>query len=65
MFCISNPSTATEPLYFDFGQAASLTLSLSVAPGALTCLGGALIWQGVVNVNATTTAHAFAIEDFQ
>lgn len=65
MFCLSNPSTASEPLYFDFGQAASLTLSQSIPAGSNMCFGGGLIWQGSVTVNATTTSHAFSIEDFQ
>lgn len=65
MFCLSNPASATEALYFDFGQAASTTLSLSIAPGALTCMGGAAIWQGTVSVNAVTGGHQFSVVDFQ
>lgn len=65
MFCLSNPASASEALYFDFGQAASTTLSLSIAPGGLTCMGGAAIWQGTVSVNAATTSHQFSVVEFQ
>lgn len=65
MICFSNPSTATEPLFFDFGEAANTSTSLSIAPGALACLGGGLIWQGFVSVNAATMGHAFGFEAFQ
>lgn len=65
MFCLSNPSTATEDLFYDFGQAASVTLSLALPKGSTVCMGGGVIWQGSVSVNAATSSHAFSVEDFQ
>ena len=65
MFCLSNPSAATEDLFYDFGQTASVTLSLALPKGSTVCMGGAAIWQGSVSINAATGGHAFAVEEFQ
>jgi hypothetical protein len=65
MFCLSNPSGATEDLFFDFGRTASVSTSLAIPPGGLTCMGGAAIWQGTVTVNGSTTSHAFSVVEFQ
>lgn len=65
MFCLSNPSTATEPLFFDMGEDANTSSSLAIAPGALVCMGGGLIWQGTVSVDALSTSHTFGVEEFQ
>jgi hypothetical protein len=65
MFCISNPTSGLESLYFELGAAANVNSSLAVSAGGLLCMGGALIWQGSVSVNALTTGHPFGVEDFQ
>src|SRR5216684_1390625 len=61
MFCLSNPTSAAEDLFYDFGQAANDTspTSLVLAAGGTVCMGGAAIWQGSVSVNAVTTSHVF------
>lgn len=65
MFCLSNPSSASEDLFYDFGQAASTSASLALPKGSTVCMGGALIWTGSVSVNAATGGHAFSVEEFQ
>ncbi len=65
LFCISNPSGASEDLFYDFGEAASGTQSLALPKGSTICMGGAAIWQGSVSVEAATNGHAFSVMEFQ
>jgi hypothetical protein len=55
---ISNPPSATETLYVDFGQAAGTT-SLPLQAGQSVSFGGQAIWQGLVTVYGATTSHAY------
>ena len=67
MFCLSNPATATEPIYFGFGVETPTTTGsfLSISAGGSECFGGALIWQGIVSVNAASNSHVFGVEVFR
>jgi hypothetical protein len=61
---IQNPTTATEPLYVHFGSdSATAANSYSLAPGASISCGvpGGVITD-TIQVEATTTAHAFIAE---
>lgn len=58
---VQNPTTATEPLFVDFGpnHLASTTLSAGLAPGGPISFLGGVVPAQQVNVTAATTGHAF------
>jgi hypothetical protein len=63
---IQNPNTATEPLFCNFGAAASLTLgnSFSLAAGQSFYQSQPnFVTKSSVNCNATTTSHAFTAKE--
>lgn len=58
---IQNASTASEPLYIEFGAVATInTTSIELAVGA-SVLFDSCVPVGSVNVNATTTGHRYFI----
>lgn len=65
-FCIGNPFSETEPLYYDVGRAAAIVnpKSFEIPPGNMQCLGGLGTWTGTVTVNATTTGHGYILYEF-
>lgn len=67
VFCIGNPSSATEDLFFDFGQAANTSnpISMDVPVGQQICMGGPLLYQGAIQVNAASTGHSFVVFEGQ
>ena len=68
VFCVENPSAATEDYFIDFdGMAASTTsgVSFDIPPGSLYCFGGLMIFKGVINGNAATTSHAIIVYEGQ
>jgi len=67
VFCVEDPSAATEDLFLDFGQPASTTsgVSIDIPPGSLFCMGGGAIYTGQITVNAVTTSHAFIVYEGQ
>lgn len=63
---IENPTTATEPLFCNFGAAASLTLGSSfslVAGGSFLASQPNFVPKDSVNCNATTSTHAFTAKE--
>lgn len=58
---IQNPTTATEPLFVDFGpnHPASATLSTGLAPGGSMSFLAGVVPVSQVNVMAATAGHAF------
>jgi hypothetical protein len=63
---IENPTTATEPLFCNFGAAASLTLGNSfslVAGGSYLASTPNFVPKDSVNCNATTGGHAFVAKE--
>lgn len=63
---IENPTTATEPLYCNFGAAASLTLgnSFSLAAGQSFYQSQPnFVTKSSINCNATTSTHAFVAKE--
>lgn len=64
-WCVQNPTSATESLWIDFGRAAVVGSSFEVPAGTRACMGSEAIWNGAINANATTSAHAFEAFEFQ
>ena len=66
-FCIYNPSSNTESLFYDLGVAATITdpKSIEVTAGNGQCIGGLGVWTGTVTLNATTTGHGFIVYEFR
>lgn len=62
---LENPTTASEPLYFNFTTAASTSASgsYSLAPGGSFVMETTFITTEAVNVTATTTGHAFVCKE--
>lgn len=63
---IENPTTATEPLFCNFGAAASLTLgnSISLAAGQSFYQSQPnFVTKSVINCNATTSTHSFVAKE--
>lgn len=59
LLCL-NPIAATEPLYVNFGLAASATgSSIELAPGGSVTFGDNFIPVGVVSVTAATAGHRY------
>lgn len=57
-----NPISATEPLYLNFGTAASTANNGSIEiaiGGSFSMHGGTSMYTGTVNVTAATTGHYF------
>lgn len=66
LLLIQNPTTASEPLFCNFGAAASLTLgsSFSLAAGQSIFFSQPnFVPKASVNCNATTTTHAFTAKE--
>lgn len=68
LWCIQNPSSATESLWVDFNEAAVVGGSEEIPAGTQLCMGGSVIFSSgygglngtnSITINATTSAHAF------
>jgi len=61
---IQNPPDAIEVLFVEFGDPASVT-SLQLVPGEIYPPNGAnVVFNGIINVMAATTGHAYIAREF-
>lgn len=56
---VANPTTATEPLYVNFGTAASATNSIVLQPGGIVQFVAGVTPVTTITVSAATAGHAY------